>query len=52
MKAGTYAVSDDSGFLALLDPSAYSSFVSTDWTLDQLIQHFKAEMHCEHLVIW
>ena len=52
MKSLTYTVTDDSGFLALIDPAAYAAFVSADWTLHRLIQHFKTEMRHEHLAIW
>jgi hypothetical protein len=37
-------VTDDSGFLALVVPAAYETFVSSDWTLDQILAHFKTQM--------
>ena len=45
-------VTDDSGFMALVDPAAYESFVDEDWTLQQLFSHFKAEMAAGRLLIW
>jgi hypothetical protein len=45
-------VTDDSGFLALVVPAAYKSFVATDWTLDQVLQHFTAQMARRSLLIW
>jgi len=45
-------VTDDSGFLALLDPDTYSGFVAEDWALDALFDHFRREMAAQHLLIW
>jgi len=45
-------VTDDSGFLALLDPDAYSGFVAEDWALDALFDRFREEMAARHLLIW
>jgi hypothetical protein len=47
-----YEVTDDSGFLALVDPVAYRSFVDRDWALDQLFGHFKEEISAGRLVMW
>jgi len=52
MQARSYEVTGDSGFLALIDPESYQSFVDRKWTLDQLLQHFKDEMRHRRLVIW
>ena len=52
MKRSLYDIADDSGFLALIDPASYLSFVDVDWTLDQLVRHFKEEMKNKRLVIW
>jgi hypothetical protein len=35
-------VTDDSGFLAVIVPTAYESFVNNDWQLAQLFGHFRA----------
>ena len=45
-------VTDDSGFLALVVPAAYETFVASDWTLDQILGHFKAQMGRHSLLIW
>jgi hypothetical protein len=45
-------VTDDSGFLALVVPAAYETFVASDWTLDQILAHFKAQMGQRSLLIW
>ena len=49
----TFRVTDDSGFLALVDPENYSSFVDPDWDfIDDLLPHFLQEMSKFHLLIW
>ena len=45
-------VTDDSGFLALVDPDAYSGFVAEDWALDDIRARFRREMAARHLLIW
>jgi hypothetical protein len=45
-------VTDDSGFLALVVPAAYETFVASDWKLDQILGHFKAQMGRRSLLIW
>ena len=45
-------VTDDSGFLALIDPDAYSGFVAEDWVLEALVARFHQEMAARHLLIW
>jgi hypothetical protein len=45
-------VTDDSGFLALVVPATYQSFVASDWTLDQILTHFKKQMARRCLLIW
>jgi hypothetical protein len=47
-----FKVTDDSGFLALVVPAAYPSFVAPDWTFDQIIAHFRAQMARRSLLIW
>lgn len=47
-----FEVIDDSGFLALVDPDAYASFVHENWNYLQLVEHFKAEMSVHQLLIW
>ena len=45
-------VTDDSGFLAIVDPDAYESFVDEDWELDALVAHFLAQMRANRLLLW
>jgi hypothetical protein len=45
-------VTDDSGFLALVVPAAYETFVASDWTLDQILTHFNAQMARRAILIW
>lgn len=45
-------VTDDSGFLAMIDPDAYRGFVGDDWELGQILDHFTREMAERHLLIW
>ncbi|MEZ6142185.1 MAG: hypothetical protein R3B84_16615 [Zavarzinella sp.] len=45
-------VTDDSGFLALVVPAAYETFVDSDWTLDQIWAHFQGQMAMNSLLIW
>ncbi len=47
-----YQVTDDSGFMGIFDPHAYVSFVSENWTLDELVDHFKSEMYHYRLLLW
>lgn len=43
---------DDSGFLGLVDPHAYRSFVDEDWTLEMLFARFRSEMQRKTLLLW
>ncbi len=45
-------ITDDSGFLAVIDPDAYASFVAEDWELEDLVSHFRTEMSRHRLLIW
>jgi hypothetical protein len=45
-------VTDDSGFLGVVDPDAYATYVSKDWTLEQLFGHFRSEMEKRTLLLW
>lgn len=40
MEIRDYTVNEDSGLLALVDCTAYRSFVTADWTYDDILQHF------------
>jgi len=45
-------VTDDSGFLAVIDPDAYQGFVASDWDLDALQLRFREQMAARRLLIW
>jgi hypothetical protein len=45
-------MTDDSGFLALVVPAAYTYFVASNWTFDQIMEHFKGQMARRSLLIW
>ena len=47
-----HRITDDSGFLALVVPATYSSFVDRKWTIDQIVGHFQAQMARRSLLIW
>jgi hypothetical protein len=52
VRAHRFEVSDDSGFLALVDPDAYEGFVDPEWTLESLLAQFRAAMSQRSLLIW
>jgi hypothetical protein len=45
-------VTDDSGYLALIDCAAYQGFVSDDWTFEDLTGHFASGMARRELLVW
>ncbi len=45
-------ISDDSGFMGIIDPSAYKAFVNKDWTFDQLLAHFRNQFKEQTLLLW
>ncbi len=47
-----FKVTDDSGFLAIIDPDAYRGFVHADWTWETMQDDFSREMSEGHLLIW
>jgi hypothetical protein len=47
-----FEVTDDSGFLAIIDPDAYRGFVGAGWTWKAIQEHFAREMRERHLLIW
>ena len=40
------------GAIAIVDPDAYSTFVSAEWETDDLDEHFRVEMAAKRLLIW
>lgn len=47
-----FEITDDSGFLAVVNVDRYKTFVTEDWELRELMDHFIAEMNNDNLVIW
>ena len=47
-----FELTDDSGFLALVVPTSYETFVARNWTFDQIMAHFRAQMARRSLLIW
>ena len=45
-------ISDDSGFLAIVNSDTYKSFVDEDWQLNQLMKHFVDEMNNMNIIFW
>jgi hypothetical protein len=48
----TLKITDDSGFIAIVNSDKYISFVDKDWELPQLLHHFVTEMNKDTLIIW
>lgn len=48
----TLKITDDSGFLGIVNADTYKSFVSEAWELSQLFDHFIDEMNNDHLILW
>jgi hypothetical protein len=47
-----FKITDDSGFLAIINADRYKSFVNEDWELNELMDRFIAEMNQDNLIIW
>jgi len=45
-------VCDDSGFLAIVVPASYPSFVAGDWDFERLRSHFCGQMVRRSMLIW
>ena len=43
---------DNDGFLALVDTSKYSSYLTEDWDLNELLDHFVGQMNKGNFLIW
>jgi hypothetical protein len=48
----TLTITDDSGFLGIVNADTYKSFVDEDWELSQLFNHFISEINKDHLIVW
>jgi hypothetical protein len=47
-----FQITDDSGFMAIVNSEKYVSFVDENWELPQLLDHFIEEMNKDALIIW
>ncbi|MEU1208604.1 hypothetical protein [Nocardia sp. NPDC005825] len=45
-------ITDESGFLGLVDPHAYTSFVGEDWTLESLFEHIESALPQQSILLW
>lgn len=43
-------ITDDSSIFGLVDVARYKTFVDPDWSLDQLVKHFRSQ--ARSLVVW
>lgn len=48
----TLTITDDSGFLGIVNADKYNSFVNEDWQVPQLFNHFVDEMNDDNLILW
>jgi len=48
----TFNITDDSGFLAVVNADKYNSFVAEDWQFEQLLTRFVDEMNKNTLIVW
>ena len=48
----TLTITDDSGFIGIVNTDNFKSFVSEDWELSQLFKHFIDEMNSDNLILW
>ncbi len=48
----TITITDDSGFIGIVNADKYKSFVNEDWELPQLLNHFIDEMNNNNLILW
>lgn len=49
---GRLEISDDSGFIGIVNNDLYKGFVSEDWELDDVLKKFKTQTNLGHCAIW
>lgn len=49
---GRLEISDDSGFIGIINSHKYQGFVSEDWELDEVLEKFRTEINKGHCAIW
>lgn len=47
-----FTVTDDSGFLGIIEPKRYLSFVDEDWEIQQLLNHFRDHIKNKNMLLW
>src|SRR6476646_11864377 len=47
-----FSISDDSGFLALVNAEKYISFIGPDWTYEEIQQRFTEQTEANAIFIW
>ncbi len=47
-----YDITDDSGFIGIVNVDKYISFVKKDWWFEDLERHFLIQMHNLNLLLW
>jgi hypothetical protein len=52
MKTCDYVIVDDSGLLGLVDCKSYQSFISPDWTYEEIVAHFSEANRWHSLAVW
>ena len=45
-------ITDDDGFIALVNSDNYQGFVDADWQFDQLMSHFVDQMNQGNIIVW
>ena len=48
----TLTISDDSGFLAIVNADRYKTYIKEDWDLSELFGRFVEEMNNQNMIIW
>lgn len=52
MKQQEFEITDDAGFLGLVNANLYRSFIDEDWEFDQLKERIIQESNKGHLLFW
>ncbi len=45
-------ITDDDGFIAIVNGARYQSFLEENWQLDKLMSHFVDQMNIGNIIIW
>ena len=47
-----FSITDDNGFIALINAEKYNGFIDENWSLNQICERFINEMNNQNLIIW